>query len=53
MKPWLLSIVLLVTACILPGAPPNDLRLDELRGQWVVINYWAIGASPVSRKFPN
>ena len=52
MKPWLLSLVLLLTACS-PAAPPgNSLPLDELRGQWVVINYWAIWCKPCAEEIP-
>jgi len=52
MRSWLLSLVLLLTACA-PAAPPgNDLRLDELQGQWVVINYWAIWCKPCAEEIP-
>ena len=52
MKSWLLSMVLLLAACS-PAAPPgNSLRLDELRGQWVVINYWAIWCKPCAQEIP-
>ena len=52
MKPWLLSILLLVAACSPAGAPHSNLRLDELRGQWVVINYWAIWCKPCAQEIP-
>lgn len=52
MKLWLLSLVLLLTACA-PAAPPgNNLPLDELQGQWVVINYWAIWCKPCAEEIP-
>lgn len=52
MKLWLLTLVLLLTACA-PAAPPgNSLQLDELQGQWVVINYWAIWCKPCAEEIP-
>jgi thiol-disulfide isomerase/thioredoxin len=51
MRSWLLWILLL-TACA-PAAPPgNSLQLDELQGQWVVINYWAVWCKPCAQEVP-
>lgn len=51
MRAWLLWLLLL-TACA-PSAPPgNTLQLDELQGQWVVINYWAIWCKPCAQEVP-
>jgi len=51
MRSWLLSLLLL-TACA-PSAPPgNSLQLDELQGQWVVINYWAVWCKPCAQEVP-
>jgi thiol-disulfide isomerase/thioredoxin len=52
MRAWLLSMLLLLAACSPAGSPPNNLRLDELRGQWVVINYWAIWCKPCAQEIP-
>ncbi len=52
MKLWLLSLALLLTACA-PAVPPgNTLQLEELQGQWVVINYWAIWCKPCAEEIP-
>jgi len=51
MRAWLLSLLLL-TACA-PSAPPGkSLQLDELQGQWVVVNYWAIWCKPCAQEVP-
>jgi len=51
MRSWLLWILLL-TACA-PAAPPgNSLQLDELQGQWVVVNYWAVWCKPCAQEVP-
>ena len=52
MRSWLLSLALLLAACSRAAPPGDSLRLDELRGQWVVINYWAIWCKPCAQEIP-
>ena len=53
MKPWLLLIMTMaLAACSPQQAPGNTLRLDELSGQWVVVNYWAIWCKPCIEEIP-
>jgi thiol-disulfide isomerase/thioredoxin len=52
MRAWLLPLLLLLAACDPGGKPGNSLRLDELQGQWVVINYWAVWCKPCAQEIP-
>lgn len=52
MRAWLLPLLLLLAACGPAGSPGNSLRLEELQGQWVVINYWAIWCKPCAEEIP-
>ena len=52
MRAWLLPLLLLLAACGPAGSPGNHLRLDELPGQWGVINYWAIRGKPCAGEIP-
>jgi len=52
MRCWLLSLPLLLAACSPGGTPGDSPTLDELRGQWVVINYWAIWCKPCAQEIP-
>ena len=52
MKPWLFPLLLVLAACSPGGTPDGSLALDKLRGQWVVINYWAIWCKPCAQEIP-
>lgn len=53
MRYWFLSVLLLLAACGPADVPGNSLQLDgNLRGQWVVVNYWAIWCKPCAQEIP-
>ncbi len=55
MRLWLLSAcVLLLAACGQSSSPPADSAstIESLRGQWVVINYWARWCKPCVKEIP-
>jgi thiol-disulfide isomerase/thioredoxin len=53
MRTWYFPLMLLaVVACSPAEQPANTLKLEELRGQWVVINYWAIWCKPCVQEIP-
>ena len=59
MKRLLLAILFLVPTLLLPGcsqdsSAPNkpSATISELRGQWIVINYWAKWCKPCIKEIP-
>jgi thiol-disulfide isomerase/thioredoxin len=48
---WL-TVTLILTGCS-PAQPPlGAFNLDEFRGHWLVINYWAIWCKPCIQEIP-
>jgi len=37
----------------LPGLHGEDLSLDEFRGKWLVLNYWATWCAPCRKEIPD
>jgi thiol-disulfide isomerase/thioredoxin len=47
-----LGVLLSLLACSRQEAIAPNLELEDLRGQWVVINYWAIWCKPCIVEIP-
>jgi len=49
---FILSQILLLEACGQQYTPQNDPDIAALRGQWVIINYWAKWCKPCIKEIP-
>ncbi|MCB1844964.1 MAG: TlpA family protein disulfide reductase, partial [Halioglobus sp.] len=47
-----LALALAVTACSPDNQAPHQGALETLRGQWLVINYWAKWCTPCIKEIP-
>ena len=53
MKVWLFLVLAVgLTACSGDAGKPGGGALSELRGQWLVINYWAQWCAPCIEEIP-
>ncbi|MDZ7782594.1 MAG: TlpA disulfide reductase family protein [Halioglobus sp.] len=47
-----LSVALCLTACAEKNTPPAEYGLTDLRGEWLLVNYWAQWCNPCIQEIP-
>lgn len=48
----IVTLALAVAACGPSGTVDNALKLEQFRGEWLIINYWAVWCKPCIEEIP-